>query len=87
MFVAVFVEYGILGLIALLVLLLRLVFIASKGTRPMVFLLWFLIGWLVAFSFASHNLFGHSATLPLLGFAIARAYQVSSSRTRGLTTS
>jgi O-antigen ligase len=80
MFVAMMVDYGIVGLIAYLVILIRLILIARRADRNLSATILFFVAWLVIFSFASHNLLGNTPTIPLLGFALARAYQIHFSR-------
>jgi hypothetical protein len=40
----------------------------------------FPVAWLVIFGFASHNLLGNPETIPLMGFALACAFQIQFSR-------
>jgi O-antigen ligase len=80
MYVAMMVDYGILGAIMYLVILARWAFIAYSGDHKLAVLLWFLVGWLFLFGFASHNLLGHAATIPLIGFATGRACLILLSR-------
>ena len=79
MFLAMMVDYGIVGLIVYLVIIIRLILIARRADRNLSGTILFFVGWLVIFSFASHNLLGNTATIPLMGFALARAYQIESS--------
>jgi hypothetical protein len=79
MFIAMMVDYGVFGLAVYIVILLRLMFIARRASRNYSGRLWLIGGWLVLFGFASHNLLGNAATIPLIGFALARAYQIQSS--------
>ncbi|MEO8216235.1 MAG: O-antigen ligase family protein [Acidobacteriota bacterium] len=83
MFVAMFVDYGIFGLLAYVLVLARLVIISWHADRKWSALLWFLAAWHVGFSFASHNLLSDAETIPLLGFAISRACQVKDMRRAG----
>jgi hypothetical protein len=78
MFLAMMVDYGIGGLIVYLVVIVRLVVTARQAARDrdLSGALWVYVGWLMIFSFSSHNLLGNAATIPLLGFALARAYQI-----------
>jgi len=80
MFLAMMVDYGIVGLIAYLVVIIRLILIARGADRKISGTILFFVAWLVIFSFASHNLLGNTATIPLIGFALARAYQIQYSR-------
>ena len=82
MFLAVMVDYGIGGLIVYLLVIIRLILIARRADRDLSGLVWLFGAWLVIFSFASHNLLGNSATIPLMGFALARAYRIQSSASR-----
>ena len=79
MFLAMMVDYGIFGLIVYLVVIIRLVMTARRANRDLSGTVWVYVGWLIIFSLASHNLLGNAATLPLMGFALARAYQIQSS--------
>ncbi len=76
MFVAMMVDFGILGLIIYLTVIVRLIQVARSASGHLSRQVLFFVGWLVIFSFASHNLVGNIMTLPLLGFALARAYQI-----------
>ena len=78
MFLAMMVDYGIVGLIAYLVVIIRLILIARHADRNLSGTVLFYVAWLVIFSFASHNLLGNTATIPLMGFALARAYRIQS---------
>jgi O-antigen ligase len=80
MFVAMMVDYGIIGLTVYVLIILRLMFIARGANLKLSAPLWFFCVWLVIFGFASHNLLGDTATIPLFGFALARAYQIRASR-------
>jgi O-antigen ligase len=80
MFLAMILEYGIMGLVLYLVIISRLIQIARRADRNLSGPILFFVGWLVIFSFASHNLLGNTATIPLMGFALARAYQIQYSR-------
>ncbi len=80
MFLAMMVDYGIVGLIAYVVMIVRLVQIARRADRLSSGLILFFVAWLVIFSFASHNLLGDSETIPLMGLALGRAYQIHMSR-------
>jgi hypothetical protein len=76
MFVAMMVNYGIGGLIIYLVVIIRLVVTARCAGRDLSGTVWVYVGWLVIFSFASHNLLDDAATIPFMGFALARAFQI-----------
>jgi O-antigen ligase len=80
MFLAMMVDYGIVGLIAYLVIVIRLILIVRGADRKISGTILFFVAWLVIFSFASHNLLGNTANIPLMGFALARAYQIQYSR-------
>ena len=80
MFLAMMVDYGIVGLIVYLFMIGRLVQIAIGGERRASSLILLVVAWLVIFGFASHNLLENTVTIPLLGFAAGRAYQLSCSR-------
>jgi O-antigen ligase len=78
MFLAMMVEYGIVGLIVYLVIIIRLILIARHADRSLSGTILGFVGWLIIFSFTSHNLLGNAATIPLMGFALARAYRIES---------
>ena len=83
MFLAMMVDYGIFGLIVYLVVIIRLILIARRAGRDLSGTVLFYVAWLVIFSFASHNLLGDTATIPLMGFALARAYRIQLQRSQG----
>lgn len=87
MFVAMFVDFGLVGLAIYVVVLLRMFIVAMKGERDLSMLLWFLAIWHVGFSFVSHNLLSDAETIPLLGIALARSYQILALRRAGVTVS
>jgi O-antigen ligase len=79
MFLAMMVDYGIFGLIIYLVVIIRLILTARRADREVSGMIWLFVAWLLIFSFASHNLLGTPAEIPLMGFALARAYQIQAS--------
>ena len=83
MFLAMLVDYGIVGLIVYLVVIIRLILIARRAGRNLSGTILFFIAWLVIFSLSSHNLLSNASTIPLMGFALARAYQIQISRKAG----
>lgn len=78
MFLAIMVEYGIVGLIVYIVIIIRLILIARRADRNLSGPVLLYVAWLVIFSFTSHNLLGNTATISLMGFALARAYRIQS---------
>jgi hypothetical protein len=78
MFVAVLVDYGAIGLMVYLFVIVRLALIACRADRTVSGPIWLYLGWLTIFGFASHNLMSESPTIPLMGFALARAYTIQS---------
>jgi O-antigen ligase len=77
MFLAMWVDYGIAGLVAYLWVIVRLALtarMANRGSARSILL--FVAAWLVLFGFASHNLLGNAATIPLLGFALASSFRI-----------
>lgn len=76
MFVAVMIDYGVSGLLAYLGFIVRLILFAIISNREIAGRLWLFILWLCLFSVASHNLLEDTATMPILGFALARTYQI-----------
>jgi hypothetical protein len=79
MFLAMMVEYGLVGLFVYIVMIVRLIQIARRGDRSLSGMVLFFVAWLVIFGFASHTLLGNPETIPLLGFALAQAYRIQSS--------
>jgi O-Antigen ligase len=80
MFLAMMVDYGIVGLLVYLVMIVRLIQIARGADRDASGMILFVVAWLVIFGFASHNLLRNTVTIPLIGFALGRAYQIQCSR-------
>ena len=76
MFLAMMVEYGIGGLVLYLVVIIRLILSACRADRDLSAAVWLYVAWLVIFSFASHTLLVLTSTIPLMGFALARAFQI-----------
>jgi O-antigen ligase len=76
MFLAMMLQYGIPGLILYLVVILRLILIAYRADRDVSGAVWVYVGWLILFSFASHDLLDDVMTLPLLGFTMAGACRI-----------
>ena len=80
MFLAIMVEYGLVGLTVYLVMIVRLIQVARRADRSSSAMILFFVAWLVIFGFASHNLLGNPETITLMGFALGRAYQIQCSR-------
>ena len=80
MFLVMMVCYGIGGLILYLVVIIRLILIARRADRSLSGTVLAFAAWLVIFSFSSHGLLDNPATAPLIGFALARAFQIESLR-------
>ena len=78
MFLAMMVDYGIVGFVVYLVIIIRLILIARRAEHNLSGMILFFVAWLVIFSFTSHNLLGNTPTISLMGFALARAYQIHS---------
>ena len=83
MFLAMMVEYGLVGLLVYLVMIARLIQVARRADRRLSGMILFFVAWLVIFGFASHNLLGNTETIPLMGFAVARAYLIRSPSRQG----
>jgi hypothetical protein len=79
MFLAMMLDYGIFGLMIYLVVIMRLIKIGGHAASDVSGPVLLYVAWLVLFSFASHNLLGIAATIPLMGFALARAFQIQAS--------
>ncbi len=73
MFVAMLVDYGIVGLSLFILVIIRLVIIALGAERDASRGMLFFVAWLIIFGLASHTLLGDTSTLLLFGFALARA--------------
>jgi O-Antigen ligase len=78
MFVAMLVDYGAIGLIVYLLVFIRLALTAVRADRTVSGPIWLFLGWLTIFGFASHDLMTQTATIPLMGFALGRAYTIQS---------
>lgn len=76
MFVAMMVDYGVMGVLIYIYFIFRLVFVANGSGSELAVALWLFCGWLILFSFSSHNILGNTATMPLFGFVMARVYQI-----------
>lgn len=76
MFLAMMVEYGAVGLIVYLAMIVRLIQTALRAERGSAGLILFFVAWLVILGFTSHNLLGNPETIPLMGFALGAAYQI-----------
>jgi O-Antigen ligase len=76
MFLAMMVDYGIGGLTVYLVVIIRLILMARRADRSLSATVLAFIAWLVIFSFSSHNMLDYAATIPFMGFAVARAFQI-----------
>ena len=59
MFLAMMVEYGMVGLVVYLVVIIRLILIARRADRDLSGTILLFVAWLVIFGFASHNLLGN----------------------------
>jgi len=79
MFLAMMVDYGIFGLIIYVAVVLQLILSTRRANRDFSGTVLFYVAWLVIFSFVSHNLLEDTATIPLLGFALARTYRIRAS--------
>ena len=76
MFLAMMVDYGIGGLVLYLVVIIRLILSARHADRDLSAGAWLYVAWLVIFSIVSHDLLARTSTIPLMGFALARAFQI-----------
>jgi O-Antigen ligase len=76
MFLAMMVDYGIGGLIVYLVVIIRLILIARHADRSLSATVLAFVAWLVIFSLSSHNMLEYSPTIPFMGFALARAFEI-----------
>jgi O-antigen ligase len=82
MVLGMMVEYGLPGLVAYVAVVVRLVLAAVRAPRPLAAPVLALAAWLALFSLTSHNLLGNPMTIPLLGFAVARAWRASAPAAR-----
>jgi O-antigen ligase len=76
MFLAVAVDYGLIGLAVYLLIMIRLTLAALRGDRHAAAPILLYVGWLFLFSWASHNLLFNAPTIPLAAVAVARAYRI-----------
>jgi hypothetical protein len=79
MFLAVLLEYGIGGLLLYATIIVRLLLLSRRAGRLQSAEILLFVGWLVIFSFASHNLLGNPATMPVFAIALAHAFLVRAS--------
>lgn len=75
MFVAMMVDYGMVGLAIYLFLIARLVALWHGGEPALGRIIILYAGWLILFSFASHNLLLNTATTVVLGIVVAQAFR------------
>jgi hypothetical protein len=85
MFIAMMVDYGAIGLIFYVALIVRLLVLSRRGESHLSRFLLLYAGWMVLFSFASHNLLGNAATIVLLAVAVGRAYRIQQTMRAGLS--
>lgn len=85
MFIAMMVDYGIIGLIAYLALIVRLLALSRRGEPELSRFILLFAGWMILFSFASHNLLGNAATIVLLAVVVARAYRIEKDMRSGFS--
>jgi O-antigen ligase len=76
MFVAMMLDYGLLGLLLYVVLIVRLVLVALRGRLSDTLPLWVFIGWIGIFSLVSHNLLDYVPYIPLFAFALVNACRI-----------
>jgi O-Antigen ligase len=76
MFLAMMVNYGVGGLVLYLAVIIRLILIARREDRSLSSRVLAFVAWLVILGFGSHNLLDNSATIPFMGLALARAFQI-----------
>lgn len=72
MFMAMLVDYGILGLAVYIIMMLGIAVAIFRANSDDRLLLVVFLGWLLFFSFASHNLLGNASTMVFFGFVMAR---------------
>ena len=73
MYVALILDYGLVGLCLYLFVLIRLAVLAKAASPRSLRIVWGIVGWLALWSVASHNILGDGATIALLGIALAHA--------------
>jgi hypothetical protein len=76
MFLAMMLDYGVGGLVLYLVVIIRLILIARRADRSLSGTVLAFVAWLVILGFGSHNMLDNSATIPFMGVALARAFQI-----------
>ena len=82
MFIAVLVESGMVGVVIYFASIIRLTLVALRAERAYSGRILLVVGWLIVFSFVSHTLLSNAGTIPLLGFAVARACQITNGAVR-----
>lgn len=81
-FIAVLVESGMVGVVIYVASMIRLTLVALRAERAYAGRILLVVGWLIIFSFVSHTVLSNAPTIPLLGFAVARACQITSRAVR-----
>jgi O-Antigen ligase len=76
MFLAMMLDYGAGGLVLYLAVIIRLILIARRADRTLSGTVLAFVAWLAILGFGSHNMLDNSATIPFMGFALARAFQI-----------
>jgi len=79
-FVAVFVDYGLVGLAYFLVMIARLIYVSFNVGLKNSGLVFSFVGWIVMFGFASHTLLGSAATMVWFGFAFSKCCEIQKSK-------
>ncbi len=73
MYVALLIDYGLVGVCLYLFVLIRLTMLAKAASPRSSRIVWCVVGWFALGSFASHNILTDTPTIALLGFALAHA--------------
>lgn len=84
-YVALALDYGIVGLVVYLSIIFHLIRMAMGAPKDVSGIIWFVVAWFICVGFSSHNLLDDIATIPLFGIALGRAYQIQVSRKMGFS--
>ena len=72
-YIALLVDYGLVGVSFYLFLLIRLAVLAKTAGPRSSRIVWCVVGWLALWGVASHNVLNDGCSIVLLGFALAHA--------------
>lgn len=84
-FVAVLIDYGLVGLAYFLAMIARLIYVSFRVGLINSALVFSFVGWVVLFGFGSHTLLGSAATMVWFGFAFSKCCEIQKSKFARLT--